>query len=530
MSSVIEKYKNYKQVLRRIRAQQGNSMCIDCGMKDNSWATVTYGTFLCIECAGVHRSLGVHLSFVRSCTLDTWSPEQLRRMELGGNKNLMNQFKKSHLHKEPNQRKKYQSRAAKVYKDKLDKVCKNDEIYNTLICTSKKGIPNNSKKTQQKKQTTQKKIKEKEQDFFQEQFKETSKNNNVNKTHNKQLQTNTNYLKNPKVSNIRKDSDYLSRSQPLSRNKNKILFNSRRNSSGMSLGVYSKSRSVPNFEEDSSFSSEEEVIQKKHEIKKSEDKIDNNKNLKNENDSDNENDNDNDNDNDGWGFFEEFEKELEQKSSRKPKHKNMHKNNLKTSKSLNNNVYNQNKVYGKQPQFNSQSRNNSQFSNENNNMNNKNNNMLPDWDEVQQKASTAINFLSGESKKLFHSAKGWGSNIMKFFDEEKGSTNSNTSNSSYDNSNIYHNNSQQQYSTHNNYQKSFQKISNGGNGSQNRESFGNKNKTTSNNHESTKNQMKIKEKVKRVLEVEEEQVVGDEKETVVEEEEEDWFEKGWKDF
>ncbi|KNC46349.1 uncharacterized protein AMSG_02801 [Thecamonas trahens ATCC 50062] len=40
---------------------------------------------LCIGCAGTHRAIGVHLSFVRSSTLDKWKPHQLHRVVLGGN-------------------------------------------------------------------------------------------------------------------------------------------------------------------------------------------------------------------------------------------------------------------------------------------------------------------------------------------------------------------------------------------------------------------------------------------------------------
>jgi len=47
-----------------LRKVDGNNMCADCGASEPDWASLNLGALLCIECSGVHRNLGVHISKV----------------------------------------------------------------------------------------------------------------------------------------------------------------------------------------------------------------------------------------------------------------------------------------------------------------------------------------------------------------------------------------------------------------------------------------------------------------------------------
>ncbi|KYQ93024.1 pleckstrin (PH) domain-containing protein [Tieghemostelium lacteum] len=61
-----------KEALNRLLQLPCNRVCADCGASDPIWASINIGIFICINCSGVHRNLGTHISKVRSVTMDIW--------------------------------------------------------------------------------------------------------------------------------------------------------------------------------------------------------------------------------------------------------------------------------------------------------------------------------------------------------------------------------------------------------------------------------------------------------------------------
>jgi len=75
------------KVLDEMLKRPENRECIDCGAKGPRWASTNLGIFLCIRCSGIHRSMGTHISKVKSVTLDKWTQEQIEAFSKLGNGN-----------------------------------------------------------------------------------------------------------------------------------------------------------------------------------------------------------------------------------------------------------------------------------------------------------------------------------------------------------------------------------------------------------------------------------------------------------
>ena len=121
-------------MFRELQARPDNKVCVDCSSRIPQWASCSYGTYMCLECSGIHRSLGVHISFVQSVTMDSWKNERfVAKMRAGGNA-AFNDFlarqgvpakviKGAAGTTDPERvREKYHAKACALYKDKMDAV------------------------------------------------------------------------------------------------------------------------------------------------------------------------------------------------------------------------------------------------------------------------------------------------------------------------------------------------------------------------------------------------------------------------
>ncbi|KAF9651074.1 ArfGap-domain-containing protein [Thelephora ganbajun] len=116
--------KTLQELIRREDLK--NKICADCSNPNPQWASLSFAIFLCLQCAGTHRGFGVHVSFVRSVSMDTWQEDQVKRMTLGGNGPFLS-FVESYAPVDQggyksgmSSHEKYHCWAATQYKSKLD--------------------------------------------------------------------------------------------------------------------------------------------------------------------------------------------------------------------------------------------------------------------------------------------------------------------------------------------------------------------------------------------------------------------------
>lgn len=71
--------------VKKLSYQNENKLCTDCNNPHSQWVSINIGCFLCLRCAGVHRSIGVHITKIKSITLDNWTTSQYNFLRQHGN-------------------------------------------------------------------------------------------------------------------------------------------------------------------------------------------------------------------------------------------------------------------------------------------------------------------------------------------------------------------------------------------------------------------------------------------------------------
>ncbi|XP_062842036.1 arf-GAP with SH3 domain, ANK repeat and PH domain-containing protein 1 isoform X2 [Trichomycterus rosablanca] len=77
-----------KAIIDDILHMPGNEVCCDCGAPDPKWLSTNLGILTCIECSGIHREMGVHISRIQSIELDKLGTSELLLAKNVGNNNF----------------------------------------------------------------------------------------------------------------------------------------------------------------------------------------------------------------------------------------------------------------------------------------------------------------------------------------------------------------------------------------------------------------------------------------------------------
>ncbi|KAJ0022813.1 hypothetical protein NQD34_014947 [Periophthalmus magnuspinnatus] len=74
-----------KAIIEDVLRMPGNEFCCDCGAADPKWLSTNLGILTCIECSGIHREMGVHISRIQSMELDKLGTSELLLAKNVGN-------------------------------------------------------------------------------------------------------------------------------------------------------------------------------------------------------------------------------------------------------------------------------------------------------------------------------------------------------------------------------------------------------------------------------------------------------------
>ena len=73
-----EAIKRQLLIINKLLKKPENKLCADCKRTSPSWASINLGVFVCINCSGCHREIGVHVTKIKSVNLDVWAEDTLK--------------------------------------------------------------------------------------------------------------------------------------------------------------------------------------------------------------------------------------------------------------------------------------------------------------------------------------------------------------------------------------------------------------------------------------------------------------------
>uniref|UniRef100_A0A2K6LJ53 ArfGAP with SH3 domain, ankyrin repeat and PH domain 1 n=1 Tax=Rhinopithecus bieti TaxID=61621 RepID=A0A2K6LJ53_RHIBE len=85
-----------KAIIEDVQRLPGNDICCDCGSSEPTWLSTNLGILTCIECSGIHREMGVHISRIQSLELDKLGTSELLLAKNVGN-NSFNDIMEANL-------------------------------------------------------------------------------------------------------------------------------------------------------------------------------------------------------------------------------------------------------------------------------------------------------------------------------------------------------------------------------------------------------------------------------------------------
>jgi len=84
------------ELFNALYRKKGNRLCFDCNTANPKWTSKNFCVFICLDCSGIHRSLGVHITAVKSANMVRWTADELDLFKASGGNDAARAFFSQH--------------------------------------------------------------------------------------------------------------------------------------------------------------------------------------------------------------------------------------------------------------------------------------------------------------------------------------------------------------------------------------------------------------------------------------------------